>query len=386
MNEKRSHQSDDQHALSKQAEVERDPFFVLALDMLCIASADGYFKRVNPAFTHTLGWSIEEMLARPFLEFVHPDDRTATLREVEKQVIAGENVLHFENRYLHKDGSWRLLSWKSVPQPGGLLFATARDITELRQLEEQMTKDIETLAEFKAALDEHAIVAITDARGKITYVNDKFCTISKYAREELIGQDHRIVNSGYHPKAFIRELWQTIASGRVWKGEIKNQAKDGSFYWVDTTIIPFLDEHGKPYQHIAIRADITEQKSGEERILQLNTDLRRHAAQLEAATVHARQMAKRAEEANASKSEFLAGMSHELRTPMNGVLGMLGLLTDTPLAPVQQEYVDTAQKSAEDLLVIINDILDFSKIEAGKMTIEPQPFNLQIMLEDLEIP
>ncbi|MED4227387.1 sensor histidine kinase [Neobacillus cucumis] len=129
------------------------------------------------------------------------------------------------------------------------------------------------LMDYKFALDESSIVAITDSRGTITYVNDQFCYISKYSREELIGNDHRIVNSGYHSNEYFKQMWKTIGSGKVWKGEILNKAKDNTYYWVDTTIVPFLNEKGKPYQYVAIRYEITERKRVEQELQKMMTTI-----------------------------------------------------------------------------------------------------------------
>ncbi|MGA9980731.1 MAG: PAS domain S-box protein, partial [Candidatus Sulfotelmatobacter sp.] len=138
------------------------------------------------------------------------------------------------------------------------------EVAEREQAGEALKHSLKDLADQKFALDQHAIVATTDVQGTITYVNEKFCAISKYSKEELIGQNHRILNSRHHPKEFFQQMYHTIANGQVWRGEICNRAKDGSTYWVDTTVVPLLDSGGKPRQYMAIRADITERKRAEE--------------------------------------------------------------------------------------------------------------------------
>ena len=211
------------------------------------------------------------------------------------------------------------------------------------------------LANQKFALDQHAIVSITDLDGTITYANDRFCEIAGYSREEILGANHRLIRSNYHPPAFFADLWGTIKAGKVWRGEVKNRKKNGDDYWVSATIVPLTDANGQPSQYIALRTDITERKQAERELEQAKS---------------------LAEAASQAKSDFLANMSHEIRTPMNGIIGMTELALDTDLDPIQRDYLTTVRNSSDALLVILNDILDFSKIEAGKLQIERIPFKL----------
>jgi PAS domain S-box-containing protein len=147
------------------------------------------------------------------------------------------------------------------------IFGSFQDINNQKTNEIELQKSLRTIGDYKFALDQAAIIAITDARGIITFVNENFCKISKYSEEEILGNSHRLINSKHHSKEFFEDLWKTVSTGNVWRGEIKNLAKDGTYYWVDTTIVPFLDDKNKPIQYLAIRFGITDRKIADERVI-----------------------------------------------------------------------------------------------------------------------
>lgn len=211
------------------------------------------------------------------------------------------------------------------------------------------------LEHIRYALDQSAIVATTDAQGRISYANDKFCEISGYERHDLIGQDHRILNSGYHDRAFFRDLWMTIGRGHLWRGELRNRAKDGSYYWVDTTIVPFLDKAGKPWQYMAIRYDITERKRDEQRLL-------------DQATL-------------ANLGEMAAVVAHEVRNPLAGIRGGVQVLASylPPGADDAHGFVREIVDRIDSLNAAITDLLEFARLRVPK----PGPVDLSVLLSDV---
>lgn len=228
----------------------------------------------------------------------------------------------------------------------------------------QFERQLNELNQQKYALDQHAIVSITDPNGIITYTNDKFCAAMGYSKEELIGVSHQLINSGEYSEQDFGELWQTISRGDVWQGDIKEKTRNGDYRWFKSTIVPLNDGAGKIFQYVAIQTDITEWKR---------------------ALLNAEKARQEADKANSAKSEFLSSMSHELRTPLNAIIGFSQLMEldeDNPLGPDQKENLGYIINAGEHLLTLINELLDLSRIDSGNVILEPESIPLDLLLDE----
>lgn len=223
-------------------------------------------------------------------------------------------------------------------------------------------ESIQELQNIKRALDRSAIVAITDMRGLITSVNDKFCEISGYAREELIGKTHKIVNSGHHPPEFFEDLWQTIASGNVWEGEIKNRRKTGQEYWVHTTIVPCLGDHGKPESYISIRFEITARKDAE---------------------IKTFEYARKLEQSNRDLENFASLAAHDLQEPLRKIQAFADRIAARDSAHLSEQgnmYLGKLIDASSRMRALISDLLMLARVATHGG--EPKILNLENALRD----
>jgi PAS domain S-box-containing protein len=363
---------------------------------------EGFVMSWNKGAEKIKGYKADEVIGKHFSIFY-------TAEEINN----GEPDRNLQNAILHsgfEDEGWRVRKDGSVFWANIVLTAMYDDQKELvgfgkvtrdltlrkkataseahylsmqKELEAQLQQRQVEIADYKHALDESSIVAITDQTGMIIHVNENFCKISKYSRQELLGQDHRIINSGHHPKEFIRNLWVTIANGKIWRGELKNKAKDGSYYWVDTTIVPFLNERGKPYQYLAIRSDITQRKQAEEELYRINEELENKVTER---TFELTEALEREKALSEMKSRFVSMASHEFRTPLSAILSSASLLEHyaTPEhTGKRSKHIDRIKSSVKNLTGILDDFLSLEKLEQGRVEANFSDFDLNEFMEDV---
>jgi len=342
-----------------------------ALEESCIVAITdqkGIIKYANQNFSNISKFTREELLGKDHRIINSGYHNKEFIREL-WTTIANGKIWRGEIKNKAKDGTVYWVDTTIVPfldehNKPFQYIAIRADITSRKLVEENLVNSLKEVSDYKFALDESSIVAITDQSGIIKYVNQNFCNISKYSREELIGQDHRIINSGHHDKEFIRELWRTIAKGNIWRGELKNKAKDGSVYWVDTTIVPFLDDKNKPYQYVAIRSDITQRKLAEEENMILNLELEN-----------------RVKERTEELESFSYSVSHDLRAPLRAINGYARILEEDYLSNFDEEGVrllGEVQNNARKMGILIDDLLSFSRL--GKKEIRKSELDMNELI------
>ena len=383
-------------------------FIDLSLNLLCIAGTDGYFKHVNPAWETTFGYTKEEVLSRPYLEFVHPDDCEATMAEATK-IASGRSTLSFENRYRCKDGSYKWLLWSAVIRPErGLIYCIAADVTEQKHEAARLSAqyavtrvlaEAPTLASATPRILQAVCESLDWSVGAIWRVDQKSKVLRCVETWHMPSAQVKVFDQGTHSQTFPPGIG---LPGRVWSQAqpawIEDVTRDANFPRASIAAQEGLHAaFGFPIllgtQVLGVLEFFSNQiQRPDRRLLEMMSAIGSQIGQFierkeaeDALRVYARELEvarKRAEEGTRAKSEFLAKVSHEIRTPMNAMIGMTELALETRITREQREYLNAIQGSADALLTLVNDLLDFSKIEARKLQLDRVGFNLRDGLED----
>jgi PAS domain S-box-containing protein len=329
---------------------------------------------VNDAFNELYGYSQAEITALNLTD-LFPDQQKQAITDLAAKLHGFAYIGEWQ--HILKDGRVIDIIVRSHDinfSERNCRVAVITDITELKQAEAELRKL------WLAVEQSPNSIVITNLKAEIEYVNQHFTAVTGYSREEAIHQNPRILQSGHTGQTTYDEMWNTLAQGKSWSGELINRRKDGSEYIEWAQITPVRQSDGAITNYLAIKEDITEKKRVETEL----DSYRHHLEELVAArTLELEQARQVAEAATLAKSQFLANMSHEIRTPMNAILGMLYLALKQDLPSTLHNHLTKAQSAAHSLLGIINDILDFSKIEAGKLEFESTEFALDRVLEQL---
>ena len=353
----------------KKAGEELQRFFDLVPDLVCIASSEGYFLRINAMWQKTLGYSEQEILSTPYLELIHPDDRDATMKEVQRQ-MAGEATLRFANRYRCKDGSYKWLEWVATPAVNSQLYASARDITEQKWVRDQLRESKNRLQATFDAIPDLLFEAGLD--GRIYDYHSPRTELLAAPPEAFLGKMFSDVLPAEVSDVCISALSEAHEKGSSTGKQYPLQLAQGRF-WFELSVSRKMTDSGQEPRFVVLVRDITERKQAEQELRELNEHLEERVEERTHELALAKEMA---EAANQAKGEFLANMSHEIRTPLNSILGMTHLTLRGELTDSARDHLKKIQASGEHLLNIIDDLLNFSKISAGKIQLELVEFEL----------
>ena len=354
-----------------QAEGKLNTVLEYGADAVFVTNPNGQYIYVNHQACQLLGYTREELVGLSIPDITPPEDAENSAAALKQLLSSGQ--VKTELILQGKDGSRVPVEINCIQLPDGTLYGSCRDITARRALEQARHAAEDSVRQLSLAVEQSPeSIFITGLDGRIQYANEAFYRTTGYSRNETIGQNPRMLQSGRTPKDTHNALWAKLSQGLVWKGELVNQRKDGSELIQFAIITPLRQPDGRITHYVSVQEDITERKHQESEL----ENYRQHLEELvETRTAELKEMQCQADAANLAKSTFLANMSHEIRTPMNGVLGMAHLLRRTGVNERQADYLDKIEGSGEHLLSIINDILDLAKIEAGKAQLIEQDFN-----------
>lgn len=341
--------------------LEQDFFFEQSPDLLCIIDLEGRFRKLNRTWEIILGYPVDSMTGKSFVEFIHPEDFETSLK-VFSEASEGNDCLNFTNRYRCANGSYKWLEWRyKATDDRTLAIAAAREITKRIEIEDQLKM-------LSAAVEQSpSSIILTDLKANIEYANPKACQTSGFSLAELTNSNARLFKSGLTGKEEYDQLWQSISSGKEWRGVLRNRRKNGDLYWESTSISPIKDHSGKITHYVSVKEDITQKKEDETRLEQLASELK---------------------EINSTKDKLFSVIAHDMRGPIGSFSQALEMLSGNMVLDesVKGILMNELKKSSKNIFYLLENLLNWTRIQRGIINLDHQVFILNItILENIEL-